>query len=229
VRYGATYGFLGLYIVKPAHRGKGLGIRIWNEGMQYLAHRDIGLDGVLEQEDDYQRSGFVSYYHNIRYEGLAEGAGSAAPDFRVVELAQAPFEAVQAYDESLFRAPRPGFLRSWISQPEAVALGFVEDGELRGYTVLRRCVQGYKIGPLFADSEAIAEVLFRQVTGRVAPGSVIFLDVPGESRNPAAARLARRHGMHKVFETARMYRMRSGGEWDLPLERWFGVTTFELG
>jgi hypothetical protein len=229
VRYGQTYGFLGLYIVKPAHRGKGLGMGIWKEGMSYLTHRDVGLDGVLAQEDVYKQSGFGSYYHNIRYQGQAAGTGSVPVDARVVELAQVPFEELQTYDESLFRAPRPGFLRSWINQPEAVALGFAENGRLRGYTVLRRCLEGYKIGPLFADGEAIAEVLFQQVTRRVDSGSVIFLDVPAESRNPPATRLARRHGMREVFETARMYRISSGGELNLPLERWFGVTTFELG
>ena len=38
--------------------------------------------------------------------------------------------------------------------------------------------------------------------------------------------LATRHGMRKVFGTARMY---TGSEPPIALERVFGVTTFELG
>jgi hypothetical protein len=44
--------------------------------------------------------------------------------------------------------------------------------------------------------------------------------------NQAAVDLAERHQMKVVFETARMYR---GQEPTLPLDRLFGVTTFELG
>ena len=29
VRYGAEYGFLGCYIVRPEHRGGGLGLALW--------------------------------------------------------------------------------------------------------------------------------------------------------------------------------------------------------
>jgi hypothetical protein len=38
--------------------------------------------------------------------------------------------------------------------------------------------------------------------------------------------LARGAGMTPVFETARMYR---GGDPGLPLDRVFGITSFELG
>jgi len=44
--------------------------------------------------------------------------------------------------------------------------------------------------------------------------------------NSEAVALAERHGMKVVFETARMYR---GDRPALPLERVFGITTFELG
>jgi len=57
-----------------------------------------------------------------------------------------------------------------------------------------------------------------------ARGDTIYLDVPAP--NAAAIRLAERHGMKPVFETARMY---TGAAPDLPLSRLFGVTSFELG
>lgn len=42
VKYGESFGFLGLYMVKPEYRGKGYGIQIWNAGMRYLEGRSIG-------------------------------------------------------------------------------------------------------------------------------------------------------------------------------------------
>ncbi|HIP77670.1 MAG TPA: GNAT family N-acetyltransferase, partial [Kiloniellaceae bacterium] len=44
--------------------------------------------------------------------------------------------------------------------------------------------------------------------------------------NESAVGLAESYGMTPVFETARMYR---GPAPKLPLERTFGITTFELG
>ena len=52
VKYGADFAFLGLYIVHPAHRRKGLGKAIWDAGMADLAadlsarHRVPVVDGV---------------------------------------------------------------------------------------------------------------------------------------------------------------------------------------
>ncbi len=103
------------------------------------------------------------------------------------------------------------------------ALGCEDNGKLAGYGVIRKCRRGYKIGPLFADREEIAETLFLALTGRI-PGEEFFLDIP--EPNAAAGSLVRRHNMQSVFETARMY---SGAVPSLPLERIFGVTSFELG
>ncbi|MCP4021344.1 MAG: GNAT family N-acetyltransferase, partial [Desulfobacteraceae bacterium] len=70
VKYGDNFGFIGFYIVKPEFRAKGLGIRIWNTGMDYLNGRNIGLDGVIEQQNNYKQSGFSLAYSNIRFEGI---------------------------------------------------------------------------------------------------------------------------------------------------------------
>ncbi|MFC6519843.1 GNAT family N-acetyltransferase [Undibacterium arcticum] len=57
VKYGDSFGFLGFYIVKPAYRGKGYGIQIWNAGLAQLRGRTIGLDGVVDRQGNYQNSG----------------------------------------------------------------------------------------------------------------------------------------------------------------------------
>lgn len=222
VRYGEADSFLGLYIVHPEHRGRGLGLQLWKAGLARLAGRTVGLDGVVAQQDNYRRSGFGLAWRNARYEGLA---GTTAPaDPGVVPLATLPFAQLAAYDLPLFGARRPEFLRAWISQAGCTALGVMEGGALKGYGVLRPCRQGFKIGPLFADHESLAERLFVALQARVPAGETVFLDVPGP--NDGATALAHRHGMKPVFETARMY---TGDAPRLPLQRIFGITSFELG
>ena len=222
VAYDDSFGFLGLYIVRPAFRGKGFGLKLWQAGMAYLGTRNIGLDGVVAQQPNYKKSGFHLAYRNVRYEGVGQAAQAAATS-GLVSLSTLPFEQLLAYDSELFPVPRPRFLRCWLAQPQATGFAALHDGRLAGYGLLRPCRRGYKIGPLFADDEQLADTLFQDLSG-CAVNAPLFLDVP--ETNPAAVMLAQRHGMQIVFETARMY---TGPVPPLPIERIFGVTTFELG
>ena len=219
VAYDEHFGFIGLYIVKPEFRGKGLGMRIWQHGMRYLGERNIGLDGVVAQQANYRKSGFRLAYRNIRYQGRVGGIGCA----QVAAAADVPFEQLLAYDRRCFPAARERFVSVWIAQPDAVALATIDAGRVAGYGVVRRCHAGYKIGPLFADDADVATGLFRALASRM-PGEVIVLDVP--ETNPAAVALAERHGMSSVFETARMYTKEAPA---IAIDRVFGVTSFELG
>jgi GNAT superfamily N-acetyltransferase len=223
VKYGRSFAFLGLYVVRPAFRGRGLGWALWQHGMASAAGRQVGLDGVVAQQDNYRKSGFTLAWRNIRCQGIGGGA-SGEPDPRLVRLDALPFTAVHAYDQPFFPAERTSFLRTWIVQPDAAALGWVEDGALRGCGVIRRCLQGWKIGPLFANTEDIAETLFASLRSQAGAGEPVFLDIP--QPNAAAVALAQRHGMRHVFETARMY---TGTPPAVPMDRLYGVTTFELG
>jgi ribosomal protein S18 acetylase RimI-like enzyme len=222
VKSGTGFGFLGFYIVKPACRGRGLGLRIWHAGMERLAGRNVGLDGVVAQQDNYRKSGFKLAYRNIRQQG--SGGGTPARDERITPLASLPFDAVLAYDAPFFPAGRAAFLRCWIAQPGTTALGVAEGGRLMGYGVLRPCRDGFKIGPLFADSTATAQSLFSQLMAAATDAATVSLDTP--EVNAGAVELARSHGMKPVFETARMY---TGEAPPLPLARLYGVTSFELG
>jgi len=222
VRYGEGFGFIGFYIVRPENRGQGYGLQIWTAAMARLAGRTVGLDGVVAQQDNYRKSGFVLAWNNARFEGV--GGGPRPADDAIVPLSTLPFDAVVAYDRPFFPDDRRAFLRAWIDQPGASALGLLQDGRLAGYGMLRPCRSGFKIGPLFADSPALAERLFAALKARAPEGAPLFLDIPVP--HAAALELVERHHMTKGFETARMY---TGVAPQLPLERLYGVTSFELG
>lgn len=222
VKYGQSFGFVGFYIVKPAYRGKGYGIQLWNAAPNHLDGRNIALDGVVAQQDNYRKSGFELAHRNIRYQGV--GGGSSPEHSAIVELSTLPFAIVDAYDRPFFPANRRRFLDAWIRQPGSHALGVQQDGELKGYGVMRPCRAGYKIGPLFADTPELADVLFQALRSPTRPSDTVFLDTPEVNR--AAVDLAERHHMDVVFETARMY---TGEHPDIALDRTFGVTTFEVG
>lgn len=222
VQYGTSFGFIGGYIVRPAQRGRGYGMALWRAGMARLAGRNVGLDGVPAQQDNYARSGFRLAHRNVRYAG--QGSGSLPDNGRVQLLTPADADEVIAYDRPFFPEHRSLFLRHWLQQTGSIALGVREGASLAGYAVLRPCRNGFKVGPLFADTPQLAEELLEAVQGRVPPQEPIFLDVP--QPNAQAVALAERHGMQPCFETARMY---TGADPALPLQRMYGITTFELG
>jgi hypothetical protein len=221
VRSGEHFGFLGLYIVRPEYRGRGFGLAVWAAGMAHLAGRNVGLEGVLAQVPNYERSGFRLAHHTTRYAGTGGGTRPAG----LVPLNSVPFESVASYDATCFPARRDAFLREWIALPESVALGAPGSGGLTGYGVLRKSVNGYKVGPLFADD---AETAARLLAGLVAaiPGAAFTIDVPDATAQPSGGTLVDRFGLTEVFRTARMY---TAGVPSYQASRVFGVTSLELG
>lgn len=222
VKYGDSFAFLGLYIVHPDFRGKGYGKAIWQAGIASAGDRTIGLDGVAAQQDNYRKAGFEPAYSTIRY-------GGAATTLPVSTLAAQPvldsrLEGLQHYDSRIFPQPRDAFLAAWCTGRKGRRSAVVrKSGKIRGYGTIRRCYEGYKIGPLFANDADSAAALLAELIPE-AKGASIFIDIPEENREAIA--LAESIGLQPVLETSRMYR---GPAPSIPLKNVFGVTTLELG
>lgn len=216
VRYGDDFGFIGFYIAAPEARGQGHGMAVWQAAVNRLAGRVIGLDGVVQQQANYRKSGFSLAWNNARYMSRAPLLPPAAG---LVPAAALNFADLVAYDAACFGVPRPAFLRAWLDTPGHVALALPGMG---GYAVARPCLDGSRVGPLFADTAEGARALLAGLAAAL-PGTLV-LDVP-EDHAPAVA-LARGAGMEKTFETARMY---TGTPPVMARAKVFGVTSYELG
>jgi len=220
VRYGESFGFIGLFIVRPGFRGRRLGVYLGKAALAHLDGRNIGLDGVLKKVANYKNFGFHYAYKNIRFEG--RGSGAIRQNGEPLS-ANFDFAEISAYDAKMFGCERHEFLHAWLSRQNAVTLGIRRSNYLAGYGVIRKCRVGYKIGPLFADDVTIADELLN-VLAVHANGDVFYIDVP--EPNESAIRLVQNRKMKEVFATARMYSRLPPA---LPMGNIFGVTTFELG
>ncbi|MCJ1676747.1 GNAT family N-acetyltransferase [Streptomyces sp. APSN-46.1] len=225
VRYGAGFGFIGFYIARPAFRGQGYGIQLWRAGMDRLAGRLVGLDGVVDQQDNYRKSGFRSAWNNVRHEGVPcgvprSGGGSGV---EIVDAATLPFGQLAAYDRRFFPESRDAFLSAWTGLPGRTALAAVRDGRVEGLGVIRPCSGASRIGPLYADAPEVAAALLGRLAEH-APGGEVAVDVP--DGNQAATALMSGLGLTPTFEAARMY---TGPAPDLDLAGLYGVTSLELG
>ena len=220
VRYDAQFAFCGLYIVAPKHRGKGYGLALTKHRLAYCGYRNVGIDGVLDNVEIYKRVGYRPYYQNKRFQkrATAQTVSSNTHDIKQSHIAE-----IIDYDRQCFPAKRDTFLKGWLQQAQGKSVCVIENGQVRGYAVRRQCVEGHKVGPLFADTQEVAVQLFSALQRDIA-GEVIILDVP--ENNPLAIELALNEDMEVVFATSRMYQR---GLPDIAHHKVFGITTFELG
>ena len=220
VVYDEQFAFCGLYIVKPKYRGLGLGLQLTKERLNYVGNRITGIDGVVNNVSIYEKIGYKSAHKNNRYSFFIRQNLTFSPN--LFPLKDYSFEQIVNYDQTCFPAKRNNFLRCWINQPFATALGYTENGKLFGYGVIRKCINGYKIGPLFSDSYLVAKSLLEGLC--INKEGAVFIDIP--ENNLLAHRLVEEYHMKKTFEVMRMYR---NGFPKIASDKIFGITTYELG
>ena len=224
MRYDGAFGFMGLFIMRQDLRGQGLGSLLWHWRRDRLLDRlspgaTIGMDGVYDMVPFYERGGFRPAYRHVRYQGTA--AGQAHSD--VIALGGDDFAEIAPFDRAHFPAPREDFLRLWLTQPGAHVMGIRNGADLAAYGVARPCRKGFKIGPLFAQSDDDAVRLLDTLMAAIA-GDQVQIDVP--EANPAAVDLVKRFNLSEVFGCVRLYH---GPAPTLPVKQIFAVTSLEFG
>ncbi|WP_425528064.1 GNAT family N-acetyltransferase [Yinghuangia seranimata] len=222
VRYGADYGFLGYYIVRPELRGQGYGMRMWRAAMERLEGRTVGLCGVFAQQDNYRKSGFQAAWDAVGFVGTPRPAGPLPDGVTIVDAGTLPFAELAAYDRRFFPAPRDAFLATWTTLPDRTTLAAVQDGRIRALGVIRPGSGPIRIGPLYADTPDLASALLRAL-GAAMPGE-ITVDVP--EANADAIAVMEECGLRETGRMAWMYR---GEAPDVDVPGFYGVTSCELG
>ncbi len=222
VNYHNEYGFIGFYITKEEYRGKGYGIKIWNHAMDYLSECNVGLDGVLEQQVNYEKQGFKFAHKNIRYKLEMKDAFSKHP--QITAISDSFTDKLYHFDAEIFGVERNDFLRNWIADPESRTFLKMNYDQVAGYATIRKCYDGYKIGPLFSSSFHEADHLMQSLLSVVEKDKAVYLDIP--EPNYSAHELVKRYKMNPVFETVRMYNKIIP---DTPIRKIYGITSFELG
>lgn len=222
IKYKTNFSFVGFYIVKPEFRGKGYGIKLWNKAIESINGIMCGLDGVVDQQENYKKSGFVYAHRNIRYK--TQGLKNQIATANIADIINLPIDELLQYDSECFPTRRAEFINEWIKLPESHTVGYLQNQKLKGYGTIRKCGEGFKIGPLFADNETIAEELLLALLSKVNETDNVYFDIP--ETNAQAVKIVYKYNMNYVFETARMYK---NGTPKINIDKVFGITTFELG
>ncbi|XP_068723981.1 holothin acyltransferase-like [Montipora capricornis] len=236
-KYGDDYGFVGMYIVNKEYRGKGYGLAMYMAALDRVKPRTTGGCALLERENMYKRIGYQSLLYGARYDfhlptalscfsGISE---ESLVNIRCID--EVDEEALFTYDSHVFGYPRYAFLTKWLRVPGChVHVATDADGSVEGYVVARPTYvkeDGFRIGPLFADSESIAEkllmVLFKGLLLQEGSTLVICMDSFSEKAQILAAKL-------QGIKVSEMVYMTTSGV--LPkgcFDKWFGHTTLGIG
>lgn len=239
VRYNLNYGFIGLFIVMPSQRGHGYGKALWRHALDHLADLTcVGLEAAAERIDDYAGWGFRPASPTSRWQRISPAVESTLcagqPCFdgqpaglQLLEGDAIPAQAVQHYDAQRELSPRPHFMADWLGHRAGTVKALIDaQGRCHGFGRIRPCLlpqgEGWRIGPLLADTPALAEQLIQQLLIRHA--GVVLIDTPGA--NAAAEPLMRGLGFVRVGGTLRMYK---GALPAVPLDDVYALACLELG
>jgi GNAT superfamily N-acetyltransferase len=224
VRYGFDYGFIGFFLVKKEFSGRGLGTLLALRAKEYLKGRIVGAEGFKDRLENYRRLGFRFSHPDTRYLYIKPNELDFFSCPKIQDYQDSYFKMINNYDRKCFPSERDAFLKNWLKAPNAKSK-FILDGEcIRGFATIRKCEDGYKIGPLFADGFMQADNLFLSLAHSLNPGDKVYIDSP--ENNPYLKLLANKYLWKKTFQTARLY---SGEIDNVDSSKIFAHTSIEIG
>ncbi len=176
VSYGASFSWIGMVLVDPAYRRRGVGAALLHAAIDCAAPLGpVRLDATPLGKQLYDTLGFRDEYRLARMERPAVGSAVAptANANAVSSITPDRLPAVTAYDAPLFGAPRPAILEALCSNRPAYAWAAWQDDRVIGYCLGRTGSRYEQIGPVVADDEATARALLLAALGRCATSAVI--------------------------------------------------------
>jgi GNAT superfamily N-acetyltransferase len=198
--YAGTLAWIGMVIVHPTARGRGIGAALMRMALDYLHARGvptIKLDATPAGRPLYESLGFIAEAVLERWQGVASPASrSAAP----AEVAALPH--ILDLDRAAYGADRSPLVRLLTSDAAAGPLLVESDnGRGAGYALARRGRVATYLGPLIATSAGAARQLLGEMFVRCA-GEEVCLDL--HSNGLIGRDELDRHGLTKRRELTRM-------------------------
>ncbi|KAI1288096.1 hypothetical protein HDE_09612 [Halotydeus destructor] len=215
--FDPSLGYIGFYATCPDHQGKGLGTSVWSRVMQHLGQDcNIGLCATPSQAPMYRdKAGFrFQSEHSMIYyyaPGNIEPAKlSAKPVNRVTikSLDDSMMDKVIDYDQQLIGLNRSQLIRLSVKEESAHTLVALDDSSAQvvGFgTIKWSNMDNAILGPVYADSDSIAELLVVELCSKYPEIKHKGLNWMTDSSNEAAGKMAAKLGLSPVMLNPRLY------------------------
>lgn len=187
--YGNELGWIGMMLVDPDYRRRGIATALIQRSLQYLRAKNVAsikLDATPAGEPVYAQLGFRPEWEFQRW----ERPGSSVP---AVEPAGGDSFEPPANDSEVFGARRDDWLGLLAKDSRVIS-------RETGFGMLRAGSRAAYLGPVISDDPRTAEEIIRELVESI-PGGLVW-DVPGP--NAQAAELARTLGFQPVRRLLRM-------------------------
>ncbi|NIM21935.1 MAG: GNAT family N-acetyltransferase [Candidatus Latescibacteria bacterium] len=205
ISYGGL-GWIGLLIVEPKYRRRGIGTLLAVRVKDYLLSRGvqtIKLESVAEIADLYRQIGFVDEYDSLRLKRTAERLPPKGGN-AVRSITKGDLSELVVFDAKYFGADRRRVLgKLYEASPQLCFIAHTGTN-VAGYVMCRKAHIGYNLGPLacIPQHPETASDLVRKCVGRLNSGAEIFVGVPAVNR--AATQMWNELGFSEYSRSIRM-------------------------
>lgn len=201
--YGNDLAWIGMVLVHPELRRRGIGRALLEHCLGYLRGRGIRcikLDATPLGKGLYQKLGFRDEWPWRRWE-TARLPASGVPVGPLRPGAISDSAAMAQLDKAAFGVSRQSMLERLARDSSAVLVQTSEAGRITGFGMLRPGARAVFLGPVVADS-AEAGALLVQALGASVAGRPVYWDVP--EANAPAIELAKSYGFTPQRPLSRM-------------------------
>ena len=205
ISYEEKFAWVGMVLVDPEFRGKGIGTRLLQKTIEYLDNAKIPaikLDATPLGKPIYEKLGFVTEYE-IERMILKREAVELLRQNVFFSGDRRQLEMVFKSDREIFGADRSALLQSLHDDAPELTLILERGNRLAGYAFGRRGSFADQMGPwMAADAQACEELLNTFLT-RCNRETLI---VDCMKSHPRAGQLVRARGFSYARPLTRMYR-----------------------
>ncbi len=200
--YGPDLAWIGMVLVHPDFRRRGIGSALLQHCIQYLRGRSvrcIKLDATPAGKMVYDGLGFHDEWTLRRWEGRP---ATIEPESGLRLWQASDADRIDLLDRKAFGASRRKLLGALASQSHTSLVAESALGGIEGFGFARAGSRAVYLGPVVA---ANPEKGLRLVSALLAhhPGQKVFWDIPDD--NKAAVTWAQQHGLTEQRPLIRMF------------------------
>jgi len=210
ISYAGRFAWIGMVLVDPEYRKRGVGTQLLRKTVEYLDQRGIPtlkLDATPQGQPIYEKMGFITEYQIERWILKRPEDQIVKPSpANLVAITDDQLSAILEKDRDVFGADRSHLLRSLHAENPEFTIGvfeLFEHSAARGYAFGRRGSFADHLGPWMAESRAAAEKLIDEFLRRSQRETLI---VDCLTANPFAMELLRARGFTPSRVLTRMHR-----------------------
>lgn len=160
--YGSELAWIGMVLVSPRQRGRGIGTELLKSALGYLDSQGpltIKLDATPQGRPIYEGLGFEPEYEIERWTLVPCRNTAARGDPSVEYSACSDLDGLLAMDQAVFGANREALLRSLHRDAPEFTAVIWDNASVAGYTLGRHGLHADQLGPWMAQNEQVARKL----------------------------------------------------------------------